>query len=397
VIETAIISTPSRASDLVFGRTLLERLLIQCDRLGVQRFVIEAPADLHERTRTALGCFRNRTEVGLVESLHRVTNQLDPSSECLRFTGNLVLAQSQLSDAVARYGRSPGSPVILESTDPEHGGTILVGPLRSVLGSSVPSGSETRAIAAAGLLPFALNGRPEDCQEAEVRLAREVRRESATTDALMARVLDRKVSWRISLRLARLRVAPNFVTLINTALGFSCAAMLASTSYVIRLTGAILFLASITFDGVDGELARLRMVESKFGGRLDVFTDNLVHIAIFAGLMTGCYRVSHSSAYVYLFLILAVGFGFCAVSVNRALSLPGEQAARWLGRVERVTGRDFAYIVVILAIIDRLSWFAWTTAIGTYGFALVLWILTSREMRHLGGVRAQAPLTQEKS
>jgi phosphatidylglycerophosphate synthase len=393
VIETALISTPSRASDLVFGRTLLERLMIQCERVGVRRFVIEAPAELHELTQTALGRFRNRPEVGLVDSLERGTDALDPSSECVRFTGNLVLAQSQLRDTVARYGKSPGNVIKLESTDPERGGSILVGPLQIVLGSVAANGTEARVIATAGLLPFALNGKPEDRQEAELRLARAVRRESVATDALMARVLDRRVSWRISLQLARLRVAPNAVTLLNTALGFGCAAMLASTSYLIRLTGATLFLASITIDGVDGELARLRMVESKFGGQLDVFTDNLVHIAIFAGLMTGCYRISHSSAYGYLFLVMAVGFSFCAVSVNRALRLPGEQAAKWISRVERVTGRDFAYIVVILAIVNRLWWFAWTATIGTYGFALVLWILTGREMCRLGEVRTQAPLS----
>jgi hypothetical protein len=81
---------------------------------------------------------------------------------------------------------------------------------------------------------------------------------------------------------------------------------------------------------------------------------------------------------------MAIGFSFCAISVNRALRVRGEQAAKWISRVERATGRDFAYIVVILAIVDRLSWFAWTATIGTYGFALVLWILTGREMRHLG-------------
>ena len=95
-------------------------------------------------------------------------------------------------------------------------------------------------------------------------------------------------------------------------LGFGCAAMLASVSYWIRLAGAILFLVSITFDGVDGELARLRMVESKFGGQLDVFTDNLVHVAIFAGLMTGCYRVSHSPAYLYLAGDLGASASACA-------------------------------------------------------------------------------------
>src|ERR1700751_4255822 len=126
-----------------------------------------------------------------------------------------------------------------------------------------------------GSFPFALNGRPQDREEAEVQLARALRAESASTDALMARMVDRRLSWRLSLRLARTRVTPNQVTLLNTSLGLGCAAMLGSTSYWLRLGGALLFLLSITLDGVDGELARLRMLESRFGERLDVITDNI--------------------------------------------------------------------------------------------------------------------------
>lgn len=364
--------------------------MIQCERAGIRRFVIEAPADLRDLAHTALGRFQNRPEVGLVDSFKQATRELDPSTACIHFAGNLVLAQSQLRDALAQYRTSPGNTLKVASKDPERGGAIVVGPLRNLLGSFEVDGTIAKTLAATGLLPFALNGRPEDGREAELRLARSIRRESLATDALMARVLDRRVSWRISLRLARLRVAPNVVTLLNTLLGFACAVMLASVSYRTRLIGAILFLASITFDGVDGELARLRMVESKFGGQLDVFTDNLVHIAIFIGLMTGCYRVSHSSAYIYLLVTMSVGFVLCAISVNRALGVSGAETTQWISQVERVTGRDFAYLVVILAAINRLSWFAWAAAAGTYAFALVLWLLTSRQLRRTGEVRAPA-------
>jgi phosphatidylglycerophosphate synthase len=382
VIETALITVPSRANDLIFGRPLLERLLILCEREGIRRFVLETPSELRTATRVALGRFRNDPAVTLVDTLNPANPGLDPAAVGVRLDGNLVFAPSILRKALDQYRSSPGATVSVVSTDSEHGGSISVGPLQSLINDGIRLKPAALKVAAIGVLPFALNGRPEDREEAEIRLARAIRNESLTTDALMARALDRRVSWRISLRLARLRVAPNTVTLANTALGFGCAAMLASTSYWLRLAGAVLFLVCITLDGVDGELARLRMVETKFGGQLDVFTDNLVHIAIFAGLMVGCYRVSHSSAYAYLLLILLVGFGVCAVAVNRALGVAGEATARWIGQVERATGRDFAYIVVMLALVDRLAWFAWSAAIGTYGFALVLWILTSRQLRH---------------
>ena len=92
-----------------------------------------------------------------------------------------------------------------------------------------------------------------------------------------------------------------------------------------------MFLVSVTFDGVDGELARLKMAESRWGARLDVMTDNLVHVAIFAGIMTGCYRASGSRAYFYLLAHSAGGFGLCALTTWRATRVDGERAEQFIG------------------------------------------------------------------
>jgi len=377
VIEAALIVAPSRADALIFGRPLLERLLLLCRRADIPRCVVETGGISEAAARAGLGRFADDPSIKTVESLSadslQATCQLAPSARCVKFSGNLVLGQSQLRHLLSR---EDGLAITgMTSTDAERGGLIMVGPLQQLLSKDPPSSTTVRTN---GVLPFALNGRAVDREEAEVRLAQAVREESLRTDSLMARIFDRRFSWRISLPLARLKVAPNFVTLSNTLLGFGCAALLATTSYWLRLIGALLFVFSITLDGVDGELARLRMVESEFGGKLDVLTDNLVHIAIFIGVMTGCFRASQSHLYIYLLVLLLIGFGLCAISVNRALSLSGDAAARWISRVERATGRDFAYLVAIFALINRLAWFAWGVTFGAYVFAGVLWRLTTR-------------------
>jgi phosphatidylglycerophosphate synthase len=195
----------------------------------------------------------------------------------------------------------------------------------------------------------------------------------------MARWIDRRISWRISYWLAKdTSITPNMVTVANTVFGLGCALMFAIPNYWARLFAAIFFLTSITIDGVDGELARLKMNESSFGGALDVFTDNIVHVGIFVGLLAGCYRASQSAAYLYLIPILLGGFALCAYAVSRAFKFQGEQAAVWLDKVDRWSGRDFAYLLVALAAINRLEWFAWGTAFGTYVFATVLIWITDR-------------------
>ena len=357
--------------------------MLLCSRAGVRRFIIEADPAAGADIRAALGSFGENRAVTVVDSMGAGgawRDELDPATPCVAFRGNLVMAQSQLRRALADFAENPTRELRVVSADPDRGGTIEVGPLHAILSGN---GNAASAIvrAASGYLPFALNGRPEDSREAELRLAKSVRAESLETDAVLARLVDRRLSWRLSYRLARTRVMPNHVTLANTALGFGCAAMLATTSYWIRLLGAALFLVSVTLDGVDGELARLRMVESEAGKRLDVTTDNIVHIAIFVGLMIGCYRSSHSYTYFYLLAILLGGFAVSAVSVHRALNLTGEQAHKWIGAVERATGRDFAYLVVVLALLNWLPVFAWGAAFGSWMFALSLWGLTNRRMK----------------
>jgi phosphatidylglycerophosphate synthase len=384
LIQTALIAAPDRATNAVFGRPLLERLMINCERAGIKRFVVAAPRERYADVARAMGRFKNYDTVSMVESFGEILNHrnaqelgIDPSSPCVSFSGNLVFAKSHLARILDAHASDPRSVHREFSTDRDRGGEIATGPIGEILRrggiSTTVSGS------AASLLPFALNGRPEDRDEAELRLAKSIREESAHKDAPMARWVDRRVSWRISYWLAsHTRVTPNMITVANTMFGLACAWMFSVPNYWMRLFAAIFFLTSITIDGVDGELARLKMIESDFGGKLDVVTDNIVHAAVFVGLFVGCYRVEHSPAYLYLIPIQLAGFAMCAYATMRAFKVKGEQAAAWLDKVDRWSGRDFAYLLVVLALLNRLEYFAWGTAFGTYVFAAVLIWITGR-------------------
>lgn len=381
-IETALIAAPSRANNRIFGRPLLERLLIACQRAGIRKFIIQTPADSRSDVEAALGSFTRDPRVALVENIDESslsTSGVDAAADAVAFSGNLVFQKSYLARVLEEAHQNPGTVVRVASTDSDRGGEISAGPIAKILAAEGLNIGHARP--APGDLPFALNGRPEDREEAELRLARSLHKETAHTDAPMARLLDRKISWRISYRLARTRIRPNQVTIANTLLGLCCALLFATPNYWARLLGALMFVVSITIDGVDGELARLKMSETEFGGKLDVITDNIVHVAIFVGIYTGVYRASHNDTFLYLMAVQLGGFALAAVATYLAFHSRDSGAQRWLDAVDRWSGRDFAYLLVGFALLDRLQWFCWGTAFGIYVFAIALLWLNARRKR----------------
>ncbi len=75
-------------------------------------------------------------------------------------------------------------------------------------------------------------------------------------------------------------------------------ALFLSPYWLWQTVGALLFLAHSILDGCDGELARLKFQESRFGGIIDYWGDNVVHIAVFACMAVGwCLSIGEHGHY----------------------------------------------------------------------------------------------------
>lgn len=225
-----------------------------------------------------------------------------------------------------------------------------------------------------------------DVARAEAALVAELRAATADTDGPIARA-DRAVSMRLSRWLVRTRLRPNHITVIGTCTGLLAGWALAQGNYASGLLGAWLFWVAVIVDGCDGEVARLKFLESRFGQLFDVITDNIVHVAIFAGLAVGAHRAGRVEHFLLLGATLITGF-LCA-SAATYFCLLGDGPVKHLetssrrGRIRRrvlqifeaLMNRDFAYLLVVLAVTDRLHWFLWGTVFGTYAYALgLVWV-----------------------
>jgi phosphatidylglycerophosphate synthase len=202
-------------------------------------------------------------------------------------------------------------------------------------------------------------------------------------DSPVVRLVARRVSRALTRWLLPTRIKPNHITLASGLIGVCGALLLAQPARSSQVLGSLLFLLSTIIDGCDGELARLTFQESAFGAKLDVTMDNVVHAVLFPAIALGQYR-QHQDALYLILGALALG----GVAISMLVFLPHvlrpqttqSPTTRWH---ESLASRDFAYLLPILAALQKLPWFLWAAAIGTYVFAAA-WVVISWRQRRLG-------------
>jgi phosphatidylglycerophosphate synthase len=195
----------------------------------------------------------------------------------------------------------------------------------------------------------------------------------------VVRKLSRPLSRMLTKRLMRTAVTPNQITLGSALLGISGACLLAQPVYHWQVLGTLLFLMSTIIDGCDGEIARLTFQESAFGAKLDIIMDNVVHCFLFPCIALGLYLQHDDRLYLLLGGLVVLGvFLSIAVYVPYRLYRQDSQSPRTRLH-DSLASRDFAYLLPLLALGQKLHWFLWATAVGTYVFAIAWVVIAQRE------------------
>jgi phosphatidylglycerophosphate synthase len=190
------------------------------------------------------------------------------------------------------------------------------------------------------------------------------------TEGFMSRHVERRISLAITRRLVATSITPNAMTLVSLAVGLLGAPFFLSADPLLQVTGSLLFLTHSILDGCDGELARLKFLESPGGARLDFWGDNLVHVAVFASMAIGWSMATDATWPLLLGALAVTGTAAAAVLVSRrSAAAPTASTARL---AEAVANRDFIYLVVLLACFGRAHWFLIPVALGTPIFMLLV-------------------------
>jgi 1L-myo-inositol 1-phosphate cytidylyltransferase / CDP-L-myo-inositol myo-inositolphosphotransferase len=193
-------------------------------------------------------------------------------------------------------------------------------------------------------------------------------------DGFVSRFLNRPISRRITSVLLQFPIHPNTWTVSIFILPLIACVFLVRGDYVSFVVGAAIFQAFSILDGCDGEIARAKDLESKFGERLDYLCDFVASLLYVLALGLGLHRLSEGIACAAL-----IAANECLLRAGRRQTsgvpseLPesfyarhhvmighsgllhlGEEFVWWLFQL---TKRDMAVLVfLILALLGLANW-----------------------------------------
>ena len=215
---------------------------------------------------------------------------------------------------------------------------------------------------------------PEDRTAAERKLDRWL---TKPTDGIFAR-MNRRISVPISHALARFPITPNMVSVFTLAVGVAAGAFYACGGYWNTLIGAILSVGASILDGCDGEIARLKLLESDFGCWLETICDYLYYLLIFAGLTIGLARSSGKDIYLDWGAVLLAGavMSILVTGVGRhwlAGRRPEQYLGIWQKKAETRKSNPILYIGRHTEFIIRRCF--WPYALLVFALLNLSWIV----------------------
>lgn len=215
--------------------------------------------------------------------------------------------------------------------------------------------------------------------EAELQAvkARIIQNLTKPTDGWASRYLNRPISTRISRVLVYTDITPNQFTFITGLLAFIPVYFVLKGGYWNWLIGATIYHLASVLDGVDGEIARMKMLHSKFGQWLDTIFDFTSMVAVLIALVISVQNPEHNQPFYiqnagWAALFAAIGAILSIVIYNIRYKREGtfyipyaylSSESRWakaLAKINNIGKRDF-YIFLFLLL----------AVVGLFPFALV--------------------------
>ena len=223
-------------------------------------------------------------------------------------------------------------------------------------------------------------------------------------DGFVDTYLNRKLSRPLTQLLLRTPLSPNQITLLSCLIGLFGATYFFQAGYWGPILGALLLQFSAIVDCCDGEVARMKFLESPLGAWLDISLDTVVHIATFAGLGFAVWAQGGTSSPFLLGGLLIGGtiLSFACVVVAERTPVPDAQQQTWQNMllhrlVSGLASRDYSLLILVCAVLQQLAWFLWIAAVGVHVFWLTLALLLYYTRQHSRQLKRAAHFSARSS
>jgi len=197
---------------------------------------------------------------------------------------------------------------------------------------------------------------------------------------LMDKWFNSHFSLPISSRLVKTFLTPNQVTLLGLLIGLCAGWLFSLGNYLGGLFGGILLAGTAIWDCCDGDVARLKFMESDFWDTLDTCCHNIINVFVFTGIMIGTARSEGLSYALMPFALLVLGGTAVFIFIYFPKGGKGSFFKdTWMyDLIQVLASRNFIYIILIFAVFGRIDWFLWLAGFGSIVFALILFFVKRR-------------------
>ena len=226
-------------------------------------------------------------------------------------------------------------------------------------------------------MPGSISARVKEQKDFSIQHERLLAGSGQSHDSPITKVLSRPVSQKMTRFFVNTKISPNQITLFSFFLGLGSAISFAGGTYPMNMLGGLLLLFSTWVDGVDGEVARLKFMETEIGGKLDIICDNIVHFFVFGAIGWGVSKTTGDETYLYLGGLAAFAsltsfilLGSIILKKNTGGTSPTSESEPSMA--EKLANRDFIHFLMLMALIDLVQVFIVIAAIGATFFTIYM-------------------------
>ncbi len=170
------------------------------------------------------------------------------------------------------------------------------------------------------------------------------------TDGPISRILNRPISIKISELLLKTKITPNQISLVSFITAFFGALFFYVGEYIFLIIGGILVQLSSIIDGCDGEVARLKLMQTKYGGWFDAVLDRYADAIIIFGMIHG-HWILHNNLIIWTigFIALVGSFlnSYTADKYDAIFKKRRKEVNRWR------MGRDIRLFLIFIGALSN--------------------------------------------